>query len=1066
MAADPRPPPDLFGIVRNAATGEGLAGYRVEAIAAGNDSAPPLARATSDLRGGFSLWLSRAGSQSGNKQADTTPIVLRVRNPFGLEVHRSAPIDRAARSRLQRIDVRIDASNQRPAGPARPDAFQRVADRHPDEAAAFRKAGVSNLSTLRDADLERVSAASGIDRTRLGAFRLEAEMGDDGMDTKSALAIVRSAGIDSRTQLAEANPRDVVNALGSNGTDAKANARAVTWTRAAGGYDASGFAQAPPASITAKAQRLTDRVARFNPTARMQSVEHMQDPAVKQRSIARARSLMTEAGVHDLATLGKFNVRGKRKFEPGFHIAQPVFDEVSNDLVKEAGRATDRLVAFGKKRYKHVEVDADAIHFVTNPITDAVILGSIVELADDGEIVIGHEVSKLTIITNEIVYGEVIRISYEGKDDVPDTPEQTTLPAPKGNPDNVPTTFKKEPNTSGPPDKGRNGGDGSDGADGTEQWGGDIVGLTPDLAIYVKSTPRGLPDIDVEGHRGGQGQDGQDGGRGGDGARGGPSKSGVLSCIHVAGPGGKGGRGGDGGRGAHGGRGGTGGSVEIITVWDNVDLVDSGREAFINMDGGPGGPGGTGGKGGAGGIGGLPGENKGIWCSGLTLIETDDGADGKDGSDGPTGERGHGGEFSVITLSDDEWDAAIDRPWIVRLEPWEGFAGEPVKVVGLNLIDDSVVRWEHITITPDSIDVAAQTLTFTVPDRAQGGQHTVRLRAIDSEGNPVVTDPVEFTVRPKLLAVAPDNGVPNKVLTLLGTGFHPDAQVDIGAVTFAAVASEEFPTTRMEVTLPDHEHIGLPEGELDVRVVNPDNERSNALKFDFSLELEIRIKAWRVTPDIWLSGGGGDGSVENPYPSRTAEGIRDMFQNGVLEGIWGPHRIHFVLDSEIDDIVLPVDIAVNWPHAQTKAEDDATLKAKDDAGNFLHFDENAINFYFVHNIEEEDGGHVFAFADKIGDLPNRPGSYVIFGDSILGNKDMARFAAHELGHIMSLVHVCDDDNPGTSRFKRECLVSDRRFLMYTGWEKVLTHAHRTDISPQEAIDARICVTPHHKPWQD
>jgi hypothetical protein len=1056
MPSDPRPTPDVLGVVRNVATGKGLAGYAVEALdAASAPPSGPLARGKSDLGGVFSLRLSRA----------TAAIVVVVRNPFGHEVHRSGPIDRAARARLLRIDVRVDDAQQRPAGPRRPDSFQRMADRHRDEGAAFRNAGVSSLPALRNADLARVSAASGIDRTRLGAFRLEAELGDDGMDRQSALAIVRATGVDSRARLADTSARDIARALGSDGSDVQVNARAVTWTRAAAGYDVTDFIYQPPATVTRKAQQLINRVAQLNPTARMLSLEEMQDPAVKQQAIAHARGLMSEAGVHDLATLGSFQVRGRRRIEPGFHIARPWLDMVADDRVREAGSATDRLVAFGQQRYKRVELHPDAIHFVTNPITDAVILGSIVELADDGELVIGREVSTLTIITDQIVYGEVIRISYEGRDEVPETP--ATLPAAsRGTPDNVPNVFVKEPGSGGPPDQGRHGGRGVDGADGTDQLDGDAVRTAPDLKIYVKSTPGGLPDIDVAGRRGGQGQAGQDGGRGGNGARGGPSKSGLLSCLWAPGPGGVGGRGGNGGRGATGGRGGTGGSVQIFTLWDNLDKLDSGRETFIDMDGGRGGPGGSGGAGGAGGTGGLPGENKGFWCSGLTLLETDDGAPGTRGDDGARGQRGLGGLFAVTALTEEEWDAAVDRPWIVRLEPWAAFAGEAVTVVGLNLIAGTVVLFDGTPIGAQDIDLAGGTLRFTVPARARGKEHAVRLFATDSEGNPVRSDPVDLRVLPKLLEVSPDNGVPNKRLTLTGTGFDPDAQVEIGGVRFAPNDLEEFSPTRMELTLPDHEHIGLSAGKLDVRVVNSDNNRSNALKFDFSLEIEIRIKAWRVTPDVWLSGGGGTGSTENPYPSRTAAKIREMFENGTLEDVWGPHHIHFVLDSRIDDIIVPADLALSWPTAQTDEEDEAILKARDGDGNFLHFDEHAINFYFVQSVDDEDG-FVFAFAEDIGDLEGRkPATYIVFGDSILGINDEARVAAHELGHLLSLDHVCSDEDPDSSRYGRACTVSDRRFLMYSGWQKVLTHAHQADITPPEAIDARLVATPLHKPWQD
>jgi hypothetical protein len=1057
MSPEPRATPDVLGVVRSLATREGLPGYTVEALpAASAPGSRPLARGRSDLGGFFGLRLSPAGRPPSEREsAGAAPIVVVVRNPFGHEVHRSAPIDRAARARLLSIDIRVDGALQRPAGPRRPDAFQRVADRYRDEGAAFRNAGVSSLATLRSADLGRVSAASGIDRARLGAFRLEAELGDDGMDRQSALAIVRATGVDSRALLASASARDIARALGSDGADARVNARAVTWTRAAAGHDVTDFALEPPAELTRKVQRLIDRVAQLNPTARMLSLEEMQDPTVKQRAVAHARGLMREAGVQDLATLGSFLVRGRRKIEPGFHIARPWLDAIPDDRVQEAGSATDRLVAFGQQRYERVELHPDSIHFVTNPITDAVILGSIVELADDGELVIGQEVSKLTIITDKIVYGDVIRISYEDKERVPITPAQATAAA-KGKPDNVPTVFSKEPDTDGPPDQGRHGGRGTDGADGTEQHAGDVAGFAPDLTIYVKSTPRGLPDIDVEGRRGGQGQAGQEGGRGGNGARGGPSKSGVFSCLYAPGRGGVGGRGGDGGRGATGGRGGAGGSVQIITVRDNVDLVDSGREAFIDMNGGPGGPGGPGAAGGAGGIGGLPGENKGFWCSGLTLLETKNGAPGNPGADGARGERGRGGEFSVITLSDEEWNAAIDRPWIVRLEPWDAYAGEAVTVVGLNLIPGSVVLFEGTSIVADSIGPSGDTLTFTVPADARGGQRTVRLEATDSEGNPVRTDAVELLVLPKLLLVTPDNGVPNKLLTLLGSGFHPDSQVEIGGVSFVTTPSPQFPATRLEVTLPDHEHIGLSPGELTVRVINPDGSRSNAKTFELSLEIVIRLKAWRVMPD-----------ASNDYPHRTAEKIQDMLMNGVLAGIWGPHHIHFFLDSQIDDIVVPADVGVNWPRGGTDPEINDILRAKDSDGHFLHFDEHAVNFYFVHNIDEEEGGHDFAFVDRIGNLEKRsPGSCVIFADSALGVDDEARFAAHELGHIMSLEHPCDNEYPEASRYKRECTVDDRRYLMYAGLEKVLTHFRQTDISPPEAAEARLVATALHKPWQD
>jgi hypothetical protein len=64
---------------------------------------------------------------------------------------------------------------------------------------------------------------------------------------------------------------------------------------------------------------------------------------------------------------------------------------------------------------------------------------------------------------------------------------------------------------------GRDGVRGPDGADGEQ---GVDAEAAPSVTLFVKSVPAGLPNIDLNGRKGGRGQDGQDGGHGEDGARG------------------------------------------------------------------------------------------------------------------------------------------------------------------------------------------------------------------------------------------------------------------------------------------------------------------------------------------------------------------------------------------------------------------------------------------------------------------------------------------------------------------------------------------------------------------
>ena len=82
------------------------------------------------------------------------------------------------------------------------------------------------------------------------------------------------------------------------------------------------------------------------------------------------------------------------------------------------------------------------------------------------------------------------------------------------------------------------------------------------------------------------------------------------------------------------------------------------------------------------------------------------------------------------------------------------------------------------------------------------------------------------------------------------------------------------------------------------------------------------------------------------------------------------------------------------------------------------------------------------------------GQFILMSDSVLGNLDTARVLAHEMGHIFGLFHVCfkgsSADNPPPTLFGRQCIASDKQFLMWTGFKTTRS----TDVSVNEARKAR------------
>jgi hypothetical protein len=215
------------------------------------------------------------------------------------------------------------------------------------------------------------------------------------------------------------------------------------------------------------------------------------------------------------------------------------------------------------------------------------------------------------------------------------------------------------------------------------------------------------------------------------------------------------------------------------------------------------------------------------------------------------------------------------------------------------------------------------------------------------------------------------------------------------------------------------------EGAKDVQLVNPDGRASNTLTFELELLVRVRVKAWRVFPEIIL-GGGGSG---DPFAIEGhARNIRNLFETtGSPRDVFLPHNVSLELDDEIERAIFPVDVGRAFPRGLPRDEQLAIIQATDDDGNFRHFDPGAINFYFVEAIDDFST-HAFTFRGT----ETERSEFVIFQDNVfsLSLWEMAHVASHEVGHVLGLPHVCDDDPAGTT-FARVCSEgSDSRFLMY------------------------------------
>lgn len=1043
--------PSLHGIVSIAKHAAG-SGFRIRALAAEARDAEPMATTFTHGNGTFRMALPRRRPDRRRGAEKTPRVVLEVSDRNGHVVAEVGPLSTEASAEPILVEVSTAASAPAPIGPVPVgDLMGELGEEWPEEVAVLAGHDIREGAQLVGADLADLAGTTGLDVIRLGALRLHAEMPhaeNFGAVTASALAAI---GITSREALAGSAPaplmRAIVDILGPN-VDTRRKfspSKVYGWVGFAKGIDPAPYASGLPIRrILESANAVTTAVQRIAPDVSIFAIAGLLNPFNRFQAVAEARAIMDAAGVGDLSALGTFRVQGRRVIRPGTYIAWPkpwfTRPEFATDLV-----TTIRASGGGFKHLRSVNLLDDALHLVPNPVTDAVIIGSLVEFVEDGRLVIGRDVTSLTIITEEILYSIINEITYEDKERSPEprgpmSPVQSAT----GNPRNNRNVY-----SPGSGDSGRDGGTGSAGAGGNAGIDGDPLGAAPDVTIYVQSTPQGLPDLRLGGRRGGSGGPGQHGGAGSDGARGREACSGACYCHRGPGHGGAGGNGGRGGDGGSGGAGGTASALRICTLPENIAPLATGRPFFIDLAGGPGGNGGSPGRGGDPGRGGSPGDDSWPWCEEEPSRVGRDGARGPDGSLGPNGRRGNDGQFTLqpITLSD--WNAVFNQPWIVRLEPWSGAAGSAVHVVARNLTTDTTVIVDGTSMTPSAIDVAGGTFDFVVPIDVPGGPRSVMLR-VGGVAGPLFSNTVSFRVLPMLAALTPSDGVPGARLGLTGSGFTSGSQVRFGGMTLPAKFDS---ASELSVTIPDHENIGLLAGPIAVEVVNPDSNVSNALVFALTLDIVVRVKAWRVFPDIWVGGGGGFGG---PGPDRDDDDVRDvLIDSDNPADTWTPHRVVLQVDPNVGVAAVPADWAESWPRDDVSFDENAAVIMETDAnGAFKHFDPDAVNFYFVDDIDDWTT-HAYTYRGN----ESRRQRFVIYEDTpLLSDWEEAHVAAHELGHVFGLPHACGDE--GDVTFGRSCSQdNDKDFLMYPS-TNLWTDEGNT-LTTEEARVARRVARPWH-----
>jgi hypothetical protein len=211
------------------------------------------------------------------------------------------------------------------------------------------------------------------------------------------------------------------------------------------------------------------------------------------------------------------------------------------------------------------------------------------------------------------------------------------------------------------------------------------------------------------------------------------------------------------------------------------------------------------------------------------------------------------------------------------------------------------------------------------------------------------------------------------------------------------------------------------------------------------------MKAWRVYPNAIVATG-GSGSVGT---NREIGEIHNILvdDSNSPRNVWLPYGISLELDPNIENAYFPPDLAESVPYGTDMVA--ATRNSPGPDGK-IYADPEAINFYFVSAISDHTTN-----AYTLEALGDKPPAVVVEDYTVLTTAKAAIVASHEVGHCLTLPHVCsidqNVDNPVDTTFGRMCKdpsteTTDREYLMYPSEDFIRSAG--VAITNQEAVVAR------------
>jgi hypothetical protein len=545
-----------------------------------------------------------------------------------------------------------------------------------------------------------------------------------------------------------------------------------------------------------------------------------------------AKARLNSLGIADLSTVGSISLTSHLVVDrPGLIAPKRLFEGVAR-----VPRGTNRKLA--PQPLSLVPQPGAQLYFAPMPRwpqTESVIIADELDLRDKTITIMRDKVLHLWIIARRIKASTGAVIIYSPLEN-PGLGVAGVAGSPNpGNPN-----YNRYERQSSSGHYAHDGGNGNQGGNGGTGPGGYCA---PDLTVCALEIDA-MPEINLQGQKGGSGGSGGRGANGGDGQRGRDSEVetvlGVpVNCAHGPGFGGNGGRGGDGGKGGRGGNGGNGATVTIATLEGTITPLVTAHPFAVNIAGGNGGNGGSQGAPGSGGLGGMYGHRTGWPCNDEPTRWGSDGSAGQRTGDLGPGDVGSiTGKLAYEIITQAEWDLLFERPWVLSLEPVVVFAGDPMVVHGTHFVNGSKVVVDGRQLAAN-FNYADQ-LTFNAPQDLIGGEHVLSVLTPDGR----TSNQVPFRVRPYLMEIQRGGAATNTVsagdvISLVGRSFVSGAGVYING---ESVPTTSFTPTSISLQLAQviGEDAG---GSMKFVVHNPDVLESNEVSVEKLPSLDSGFRA-------------------------------------------------------------------------------------------------------------------------------------------------------------------------------------------------------------------------------